>query len=355
MTSSMLRRGRSAGGSSVCSPHRSSSPVRADAVRPDPGARTAAGRDDGPAAVARRPRRPDDTTTTRCPCRRRGPSSPRTPPAGAPAGARARTRSAGSSTRPSPRRRRCAPPSPTRWRPPRRRPGTPRLVGDAGPTLPAGVEAVIGLKDLNPGTLGLGGGRFTSSMEMVSGSVYVDIALVDPAAGHTLRTTLIHEIGHMLGLGHVQDNTQVMFGTLRSPPLQQYQWGDLEGLRLVGATQPCLATLRTRSGDEPTTEIILEWMPIGKERCRARRAPMRIAIRRRNVRRAAAAVRCRDAAGRGRGVAHPAARSDAPHLAGQPGAAGSTPRPASAGCCSEPSSPATSVTSTRRWCPMCTA
>jgi len=93
---------------------------------------------------------------------------------------------------------------------------------------------------------------------MVTGSVYVDIALAAPERTLLLRTTLIHEIGHMLGLGHVQDNTQVMFRTLRSPPLQQYQSGDLEGLRLVGATQPCYAALRTRSGDEPTTEIILE-------------------------------------------------------------------------------------------------
>lgn len=132
------------------------------------------------------------------------------------------------------------------------------LVGDAGPALGVGVEAVIGLRDLNAGTLGLGGGRFTSSLEMVTGSVYIDIGLTSGSRAATLRTTLIHEIGHMLGLGHVPDSTQVMFGTLRTPPPQEYQWGDLEGLRLVGATQPCYAALRTRSADEPTTEIILE-------------------------------------------------------------------------------------------------
>lgn len=138
------------------------------------------------------------------------------------------------------------------------------LVGDAGPTLLPGVEAVIGVKDLSPGTLGLGGGRFTSSLEMVSGSVYVDDRFLaadpttNPALAAQLRTTLIHELGHMLGLGHVQDNTQVMFGTLRSPPLQEYQSGDLAGLYWVGAQQPCYASLRTRSAAEPTTEIILE-------------------------------------------------------------------------------------------------
>ena len=62
------------------------------------------------------------------------------------------------------------------------------LAADAGPVLQPGVEAVIGLHEFSGSTLGQGGGRFTSSMQMVSGSVYIDTGITDPAL---LRTTLM--------------------------------------------------------------------------------------------------------------------------------------------------------------------
>ena len=125
------------------------------------------------------------------------------------------------------------------------------------PSSRPGVEAVIGLKDLPTGTLGQGGGSVTSSLEMIRGTAYVDVALASPGNEALLRATLIHELAHLLGLGHADDTAQVMYRVLRLPPLQQYQWGDLEGLRLVGATMPCLAALLA-DDDGPTTEIILD-------------------------------------------------------------------------------------------------
>ena len=53
------------------------------------------------------------------------------------------------------------------------------------------------------------------------------------------RLSLIHEIGHLLGLAHITDSTEVMFGAAVVPYFQEYQAGDLEGMRLVGASMPC--------------------------------------------------------------------------------------------------------------------
>ena len=127
------------------------------------------------------------------------------------------------------------------------------LVGDGTAQLLPGSEAVIGLRDFGPGTLGQGGGRFASSLEMVSGSAYIDTALA-PAI---LRSTLLHEIGHLLGLGHVDDAAQLMYPVIRTPPMQDYQWGDREGMRLVGTTQPCTMSLLNRA-DAPTREVLLD-------------------------------------------------------------------------------------------------
>jgi hypothetical protein len=53
---------------------------------------------------------------------------------------------------------------------------------------------------------------------------------------------LMHEIGHVLGLAHVRDRTQVMYSG-RSPDPWVSRWGvgDLEGLRRLGAGAGCFA------------------------------------------------------------------------------------------------------------------
>ena len=51
------------------------------------------------------------------------------------------------------------------------------------------------------------------------------------------RAVLLHELGHLVGLGHVSDPFQVMYDT-NSYPLARYQAGDLRGLELLGLG-PC--------------------------------------------------------------------------------------------------------------------
>jgi hypothetical protein len=47
------------------------------------------------------------------------------------------------------------------------------------------------------------------------------------------RAVLLHELGHLIGLGHVSDPFQVMYNT-NSYPLARYHAGDLRGLELLG-------------------------------------------------------------------------------------------------------------------------
>ena len=49
---------------------------------------------------------------------------------------------------------------------------------------------------------------------------------------------LRHEIGHMVGLGHIGDPAQIMYPQLL-PGMELYGPGDIEGLWWLGAAQGC--------------------------------------------------------------------------------------------------------------------
>ena len=101
------------------------------------------------------------------------------------------------------------------------------------------------MSDTNPG-----GGRSTNV-----GGVYVSgflILNIDARGigsgfgeGATWGRTMIHELGHMVGLGHVRASTDIMFNELGlQRGRAEYHTGDLEGLKYLGKDAGCLTTPR---------------------------------------------------------------------------------------------------------------
>jgi matrixin len=84
------------------------------------------------------------------------------------------------------------------------------------------------------------------------------------SSGASEGIVLLHELGHAIGLGHVDDRTQVMNPIIYGD-LGAYQSGDLAGLYMLGAAQGCIATdsVKTESFDGPPSvpELTLttEW------------------------------------------------------------------------------------------------
>ena len=92
---------------------------------------------------------------------------------------------------------------------------------------------------LQPHELGRGGASarvdpFTGHGVHVSGSVVIDAqasAILKPGFGPGgVGVLLLHELGHLVGLGHVNDPTQIMNPVLVPTKTGAYGAGDLAGL-----------------------------------------------------------------------------------------------------------------------------
>lgn len=112
------------------------------------------------------------------------------------------------------------------------------------------------MEPTNPG----GGRSFQVDGVYVSGVLIVNVDAVAedhgrsrPVSGFGEGTTwgrvFIHELGHLLGLGHVARSDQIMFtelGVQRGDAV--FQAGDLAGLRLLGREAGCITTPAAPSG-----------------------------------------------------------------------------------------------------------
>lgn len=59
------------------------------------------------------------------------------------------------------------------------------------------------------------------------------------AAGYSEGNLMLHELGHLVGLDHVDDSHEVMYPSASDDEPDGYGPGDLEGLRLLGAGAGC--------------------------------------------------------------------------------------------------------------------
>lgn len=113
------------------------------------------------------------------------------------------------------------------------------------------------IPDLAGDTIGLGGGVTVVSPQgeqaFVSGILFLDLPQIEaqlsqpgPDVDHAqrrraIRSVMLHEIGHIMGLQHVGDPEQLMFPEAR-PGVWDFGVGDIRGLYRL-ATGPCVPGL----------------------------------------------------------------------------------------------------------------
>ena len=134
--------------------------------------------------------------------------------------------------------------------------GTTASVPDpagAGGQLPKGTDAVIAW--VNPATLGWPRGeagdggnwwqaagsrhRIGQGYVLLNGKLARTLLRPGFGPGYSQGHVLLHELGHMLGLGHTGDPTQVMYADQGPLSPGTYGPGDLTGLRALGS-EPCM-------------------------------------------------------------------------------------------------------------------
>ena len=102
------------------------------------------------------------------------------------------------------------------------------------------------------GAIGVGGGSATAGW-FLSGHAFLSTSIT---AEPDMTNLVLHELGHMVGLGHAQQFNNVMYPIqvnyfdnhgVRITPYKAYGPGDLAGLSLLSARKSCTGTTGTRA------------------------------------------------------------------------------------------------------------
>lgn len=133
-----------------------------------------------------------------------------------------------------------------------------------------GAEVIVGWRTsadygrLTPSTVGLGGNTYYPGYRQANG-VRVNRAVAGGVVfnadfvgrlrsgygrGRTWGEVIIHELGHVVGLAHVQSDKQIMFESI-TDRRARYGAGDLVGLRVLGDTRGCLIRAADRTARPP--------------------------------------------------------------------------------------------------------
>jgi hypothetical protein len=117
------------------------------------------------------------------------------------------------------------------------------------------------VRELLGSVIGLGGnlvGEIAGVPQVLKGSVVLDRNQINTfrrgfGAGETQGALMLHELGHVMGLGHTDHPQQLMYPQLRNYPAARYGAGDFAGLRAQGAAQGCLRSAATPAYARRTT------------------------------------------------------------------------------------------------------
>lgn len=139
-----------------------------------------------------------------------------------------------------------------------------QVAAPDNPAVLVDIEMVAGNRVDGEGTIVYFPPTETSNPRAMGGRIEADIGAATP---NSLRVALyLHEIGHVVGLGHVDDPAQVMYPTLEESDGAGYAAGDQAGLRALGAAAGCLTNplpaqdaLALASGPGAPTTIALTW------------------------------------------------------------------------------------------------
>jgi Matrixin len=106
-----------------------------------------------------------------------------------------------------------------------------------GPVITIGWSDETADPELAGSVVGYGGNEWSSTDDWyANGRIVLDRESQSPsgfASGLSWGPVILHEFGHVIGLDHVQDESELMFPSARPDGPVSYAPGDLEGLRTV--------------------------------------------------------------------------------------------------------------------------